>query len=236
MSENVSITGLSFKISRDLSLIYPGAYVGILVLKNLKSSSQSKIPVPIKQEIFASLQERFPDPAALKDHPVINAYATYYKQFKKSYHVLGQLQSVIFEKRSLPSGLPLVEAVFSAELKNMLLTAVHDLDAIQSPVKISVASGEELYTTLGGNEQRLKSKDMYIRDQAGILSSVIYGPDQRTRVTTATSSILVTVYAPEGIGSEAVAGHLNTIRDIYKTIAPKMKVVLQKIFPEHLKK
>lgn len=64
------------------------------------------------------------------------AYAAYYKKFKKSYHVLAQLESVIFNGRWLPNTAALVAAMCMAELKNMLLIAGHDLDKITLPVHV----------------------------------------------------------------------------------------------------
>lgn len=45
-----------------------------------------------------------------------------------------------------PSVAALVEAMFIAELKNLLLTAGHDLDAVELPLKLDIARGGERYT------------------------------------------------------------------------------------------
>jgi hypothetical protein len=39
----------------------------------------------------------------------------------------------------------LVEAMFIAEVKNMLLTAGHDLDAVQLPITLDVSKGDGRY-------------------------------------------------------------------------------------------
>lgn len=187
---------LEIEISREFSPIYPGSSVGVLVLDNVRVQSHNTNLDGIIRGIVLDLQKQFPNSIVLKEHPLIKAYSSYYKKFKKSYHVLGQMESTIFEKRPLPSGSALVETIFAAELRNILLTAIYDLDAIDLPLEISISSGEEIYTTLRGNEQRLKPGDMITRDQKNVVSSVIYGPDKRTCVKSSTKRVVVIVYAP----------------------------------------
>ena len=171
----------------------------------------------------------------LKNHPVIEAYSRYYKKFKKSYHVLGQLGSVLFENRPLPSGSALISTMFVAELKNMLLTALHDLDSVRPPVEIDVSTGNEVYTMLRGAEQRLKPGDMIMRDQEGIISSVIYGPDNRTLVTSTTSRVVFVVYAPEGIGKERIDRHFEDINNLILLFSPHYRQIQREIYPAGLK-
>ena len=133
------------EISQEFTKTYPGAAVGLLALENVVIQSGSSDLETAKREIILGLQKQFPDQNSLKEHVVIQAYSRYYKKFDKSYHVLGQLRSVILENRPLPSVSPLVEAIFAAELKNMLLTAFHDLEKITFPLTIGVSAGEETY-------------------------------------------------------------------------------------------
>lgn len=230
------IPGLKVEISRDFSVTYPGASVGILVLENINSQSQDENLDDIKREIILDLQKIFPDQNTLKEHPVIQAYSRYYKKFDKSYHVLGQLKSVIFEHRPLPVGSAIVEALFTAELKNMLLTAIHDLDSIKSPLEIGISTGEEIYTTLKGNEQRLKPGDMIVSDQDGVISSVIYGPDKRTCVTPSTLKVLMVVYAPDGIKRENIMSHFEDLENIVRITSPQFKETMKTVYPNDLKR
>jgi DNA/RNA-binding domain of Phe-tRNA-synthetase-like protein len=113
--------------------------------------------------------------------------------------------------------------MFVAELKNQLLTAGHDLAAVRPPVTVGVALGNERYTTLNGWDQILKAGDMFMADCEGVISSVLYGPDRRTRITPETSAVLFAVYAPAGIGETAVRQHLEDIRAGVLLIAPEAR-------------
>jgi DNA/RNA-binding domain of Phe-tRNA-synthetase-like protein len=71
---------------------------------------------------------------------------------------------------------------------------------------------------------------MLMADQAGVISSVLYGPDQRTQITPATRRVLFAVYAPAGIGEQAVVQHLQDIRDNVLTVSPTAQVELLRVF------
>ena len=57
-----------------------------------------------------------------------------------------------------------------------------------------------------------------------------YGPDQRTSITAATRNALFTVYAPEGIGPQAVQAHLQDLRDHILVISPQARVEVLQVF------
>jgi DNA/RNA-binding domain of Phe-tRNA-synthetase-like protein len=185
-----------------------------------------------KEELESQLRSRFSgyDRAALKALPVIQAYNAYYRRYKKTYHVQLQLESVAFKGKSIPQVAALVEAMFMAELKNLLLTAGHDWEALEMPVRLDVAEGSERYIRLNGQEQKLKAGDMMIADGQGVISSVLYGPDRRTRITSETRQVFFTVYAPPGVGREAVWEHLRDIEAHVLLVAPEAKVETMEVY------
>ena len=210
---------------------YPGAAVGVLALTGAANPAQHPALDARKAALEQSLRERYGglDRAALAQLPVLQAYAGYYKRFKKTYHIALQLESVVFKGKSLPNVAALVEAMFMAELDDLLLTAGHDLDTLALPLTLDVARGDETYTLLRGDEQTLKAGDMFIRDGEGVISSIIYGPDRRTQITPETQAVVFTVYAPPGVGADAVEAHLQTLQANVRLIAPEAKVALSAV-------
>jgi DNA/RNA-binding domain of Phe-tRNA-synthetase-like protein len=91
----------------------------------------------------------------------------------------------------------MLESKFSAELENLLLTAGHALGAVQGLVRLEAAQGNEIYQTLSGECKILKPGDIFMADELGVISSVLYGPDRRTRLVPGTQEGLFTVYAVE---------------------------------------
>ena len=76
----------------------------------------------------------------------------------------------------------------------------------------------------------LKSGDMMISDQTGVISSIIYGPDQRTQITPVTQNAIFTVYAPPGIAEQKVLEHLQHIKDNVMVFSPQAQVELLEVY------
>jgi DNA/RNA-binding domain of Phe-tRNA-synthetase-like protein len=205
---------------------YPGAHAGFLVMQDVANPAAHPELERRKQALEQHLRAQFAgqDRHALDNFGPIPAYTAYYKQFNKSYHVQGQLASIVFKGKSIPSVAALVEAMFMAEVKNGLLTAGHDFDRLQLPLTVGVAGGDESYTLLRGQVQALKADDMMMMDQVGVISSIMYGPDERTQITPTTRNVLFAVYAPSGIEAQAVQAHLGDIRDHVLVVSPAATV------------
>jgi DNA/RNA-binding domain of Phe-tRNA-synthetase-like protein len=211
---------------------YPGATVGILALRNVTNPERHPALEVRKTALEARLRARYAglDRAALKALPQIAAYTAYYKQFKKTYHLLLQLESVVFDGKPIPRVAALVEAMFMAELDDLLLTAGHDLALIELPLRLDAAAGGERFVNIAGQEHALKPGDMAIADAAGVLSSIVYGSDRRTMITPGTTQALFTTYAPAGIGTEAVRGHLEHIRENVALFAPQAETIALQMY------
>ncbi len=221
-----------FTVSEAWRTAYPGAAAGILAMQNVSNPARHPGLEKRKSDLEKELRERFAgqDRAALEALPIQQAYEAYYRRFKKTYHVLLQLESVALKGKSLPAVAALVEAMFMAELKNGLLTAGHDREALHIPIRLEVARGDERYVQLRGQEAALKPGDMFMADSQGIISSVLYGPDGRTQITPATRQVVFAVYAPPGIGKEAVEGHLMDIRDNVSLVSPSAEIETMEVY------
>ncbi len=215
-----------FQVSDDWKQAYPNAHAGVLVMRGAANPSHHAVLEHRKGALEEELRRRYAgqDRAALLRDPVLQAYDAYYKRFKKTYHIQLQLESILFKGKSIPSVAALVECMFMAEMDGLLLTAGHDLDVLRLPLMLDVATGEESYTLLRGESQTPKAGDMMISDQEGIISNIIYGPDQRTQITAGTRNAVFTIYAPPGISEEQVQPQLEAIRDNVLTIASEATV------------
>lgn len=205
---------------------YPGATAGILMMQGVSNSRESPALKERKVVLEKELRARYGhlNRGEMKALPPIDAYTAYYKRFKKTYHVLLQLESVAQKGKPIPQVAALVEAMFMAELSNQLLTAGHDLEKVRSPVTMDIASGGESYISLAGQRRALKPNDMLMRDADGVICSVIYGSDQRTQIHPDTNQVLFVVYAPPGVAEDAVVRHLGEIRDYALLVSPGAQV------------
>ena len=222
---------MNFMLGKRWQESYPQAVMGVLIIHGLSSTSPAVDLGAERTKLEIDLRRRFTgfDRTALKALPAIQAYDEYYNQFKKTYHLLLQLESVLGGK-SIPSGDALVSAMFMAELEDLLLTAGHDLDQISGSVRFDAAQGSENYERMNREIQTLKSGDLYSADDAGVLSSVIYGPDRRTRIQPATTAALFTTYGVPGIGSELVYAHLRRLHDLICKFSPGAEVIQLEVY------
>ena len=221
-----------FEVTPAWTSTYPEAYAGILVMRGVSNPPHHPALESKKAALEEQLRSQFAgqDRTAIASHPVLRAYGNYYRQFKKTYHIQLQLESIVLKGKSIPSVAVLVESMFMAEMQDLLLTAGHDLDVLQLPLVVDVANGTEHYTLLRGDEQTLKPGDMLIRDQSGVISSIIYGPDQRTQITPETRNVVFTAYAPPGIEEQTVRDHLLHIQENVMVFASQAQVELLNVY------
>ncbi len=151
-------------------------------------------------------------------------YVAYYRRFDKTYHVLLQLESVVLKERPIRARGTLVGAMFAAELTTGLLTAGLDADAVAGGIAVDVVAPGERYATLGGREVEAVLGDMAMRDDRGIVSSIVYGPDDRTKLGPATRSAVFTVYGPAGVGRAALDTHLALLEEHVRAVDPAATV------------
>lgn len=218
-------------ISEDLKELYPDAKFGMLVMKNVKNLHSDPKFGEIKASLQNELLNKYPNfnrKEFVKTEPVC-FYKNYYKKFKKTYPVQLELESVVLKGKSIPNVSTLVEAMFTAELKNLLLTAGHDLDKINFPLKLSLADGSESFTGISGKDQVLAKNDMMLSDGTSIISSILNGPDYRTRITDNTKNALFYTYIPYGISDAAILMHLKDISNYVSIFSPDAKVDFMKI-------
>ncbi len=149
-----------------------------------------------------------------------NAYSRYFKKFKKTYMVMLQLESVLFKGRGIPPAGPLVECMFLSELKTMVLSGVHDLGRIDGPLVVDLAQGGELYPGMHDKELHLAKDELCLRDETGIISGILSGPDAQTCVGTDTREAVYFAFGVEGVDGGVLLEQLRLIRAYLKTACP----------------
>jgi DNA/RNA-binding domain of Phe-tRNA-synthetase-like protein len=221
-----------FTVTENWKTTFPEALVGVLAMRGVTNPASHPDLQRHKMELVQELRSHYSgmDRSQLENLPVVKAYADYYKRFKKTYHVQLQLESILFKGKSIPSVAGLVEAMFMAEVKDQLLTAGHDLDSLQLPLRLEATRGDETYTLMRGEIQQVKAGDMMILDGKGIISNIIYGPDQRSQIKLSTRNVIYTTYAPAGIYKLAVEDHLRDIEHYVRLFSPQAQNELLQVF------
>ena len=217
-------------VSEEWKRAFPNAGVGLMTLSGVTNPERCAALDQKKRLLEEEIRSRFPNRRSVAEYEPVQAYNAYYKRFGQTYHVQHQLESVGFKGKSLPAVAALVEAMFMAELKNGLLTAGHDWQSLQLPLQLRVADGRQEYGLINGKTQATKLGDMMIADADGVISSIVHGPDWRTRITADTTQTLFVVYAPAGIAKTAVNRHFDDIFSFVRLVAPTANMERQDFY------
>jgi DNA/RNA-binding domain of Phe-tRNA-synthetase-like protein len=219
-------------ISENWRSSHPGAAAAFMAMRNTEQHPRSAPFEAKRAELEKQLRERYHgmNRKDLLQIPEFAAYSTYYKQFKKTYHLLLQIESITQKNKSIPKTVPLVQAMFMAESNNLLLTAGHDLDQIQGQIKLDSAQGDEVYALLRGEEVTCKPGDMVTADFQGVFCSIIYGQDFRTQITSGTHNVLYVIYVPPGIETERIEFHLQDLETNVRLAFPNAQTTFREVF------
>jgi DNA/RNA-binding domain of Phe-tRNA-synthetase-like protein len=227
------LSALQVNVSDAWRATFPEARMGLLLIEGVTNGAPPPALEAQARQIEAELRQRFGhmDRATLAALPSIEPYQRHYKAFGQNYHVLRQVESVAVRQNALSSASALVLAMFAAEVHSQLLTAGHDLESLQPPVTLDVSQAGEKFVGLGGKEHLLRAGDMLMRDKMGIISAVIYGPDERTRLRDDTRRALFTTYAPPGISGSQVQAHLQELARLIGLFVPEAEVEVRLVDP-----
>lgn len=204
---------LSIVATEQWRAAHPAAAIGLLELSNLDNNRPAPPLDDRKREAEARLRERYAG-FSRRDFttlPVMAAYVAYYKRFDKTYHVLQQVESIASKGKRLPDVSPLVDANFVAEVETLVLTAGHDVQKLRGDVVIDASSDGDQLTQMGGASRTMRSGDMVMRDADGVCCSILYGQDNRSPISAATTHALYVAYAPAGVPAETVESHLRAV-------------------------
>lgn len=186
---------------------FPDLKIGFIIVSNVENKEFDENLELKKKEIEEFIKNNYQN---YKEIEIIKKYSEFYKKFEKTYPIEFQIKSIL-NGRGFPKVSCVVEAMFMAELKNCFLTAGHDLDKIEGNLFTDITVGSENYVNISGKEISLKKDDIITKDNSGIISSVLYGPDKRTMITKDTKNYLFFSYFPYGEEEEKIKNHFMDI-------------------------
>jgi DNA/RNA-binding domain of Phe-tRNA-synthetase-like protein len=195
------------ELKPELKTLYPRAMFGSLTVKNLPNRKRHEALEGRKRLLENEIREAYPD---VDEDSTIQSYNTYFGRWGRTYPIEFQIETVK-KGGGLPQVSVLVDSMFLAELKNRILTSGHDLDKIEGGLLFDVSDEGERYLKLNGKEQMLKGNDVVLRDEKGVLASILYGPARRTSIAHDTRNALYFAWCPYGMEEETIMTHLGDI-------------------------
>ena len=203
-----------FSVRPEVKIFYPTATFGSITINKQQNMKTHPDIEQAKHLIEKKIRETYPDP---EEDPIVQSYAGYFDKWGKTYPIEFQINS-IKKGRTFPQVSTHVDCMFMAELENRILTSGHDRDAIQGRLVYDLADEGEEYVKLNGKKQVLVKNDVILKDDDGVLASVLFGPATRTSIKMETVNPLYFAWCPVGIDQKTVDEHLSTIIKFSKIV------------------
>jgi DNA/RNA-binding domain of Phe-tRNA-synthetase-like protein len=197
------------ELTSELRIAYPKAVFGSLVIRNVANRKKHEALEKRKNELEKIIRDTFVEPII---DDTIQSYDSYFKKWGKTYPIKYQIRT-IRKGVSFPQVSVLVDSMFLAELKSKYLTSGHDLKALKGDLTFDITKEGERYLKLNRKEQTLKMNDIILKDEKGILASILYGPALRTSITSHTENALYFAWSPYGLKEHQIISHLKDIQD-----------------------
>jgi DNA/RNA-binding domain of Phe-tRNA-synthetase-like protein len=198
---------MKINLTESLKEKYPVSIFGNLIIRNVPNRKRNETLEERKRNLESEIKENY---AEVDKDTMIHYYNTYFQMWKKTYPIAYQINTVK-SGRKFPLVSVLVDCMFIAELKNRILTSGHDLDEIKGDLTFDISQGGEQYLKLNGQKQKLKKNDVVLKDNEGILASILYGPARRTSISLKTKNTLFFAWCPYTMDEEIIRSHLNEI-------------------------
>ena len=217
---------LSISATDEWRTSHPGAIIGLLELSGLENAGASGGLIARKRELEARLRERYKGFSRREflSLPVLAAYDRYYARFNKTFHLQLQLESIVLKGKNLPDVSPAVDANFMAEVETLVLTAAHDVAKLRGAIALDVSREGDRMTQMNGSAKAIRAGDMIMRDAEGICCSILYGQDDRSPISSATTRVFYVAYAPAGVPAEAVEDQLRRVEENIRLFSPEANV------------
>lgn len=155
-----------------------------------------------------------------------NPYFRYFKKFKKSYPVMMQLESYLLKGRPFPSGNPINEIAFLAELKTQILLGSHDIDKIEGDMVLFCGTEKTDFPGMRGEPIHIYPGDVSARDDRDIILSMIAGADDRTYITEDSRNIAYIFFATDKTPDTQFDQMAALLDGYIHTLAPAAEVQL----------
>jgi len=196
---------MKVELKPELKISYPEAVFGSIIVMDVPNRNRHEALEERKREVEKKIREM-----DVAEDSTIQSYNAYFKRWGKTYPIEFQIKTIKGGGK-FPQVSVLVDSMFVAELNNRILTSGHDLHAIQGDLTFVVSEGGERYLMLSGKEQGLKKNDVVLKDEDGILGSILYGPARRTSITPETRNVLYFAWCPYGMDDKLIRAHLDDI-------------------------
>lgn len=123
----------------------------------------------------------------------------------------GQIEMV--RSKGLPSGNVLVQALLLSETSTGLLMGAQDASSVRGTLVCDRAKAGESFRGMR-REVRCRPDEIVLRDEEGIIASLLQGPDHRTRLTPETKDVVFFIFSVPGITAADIQEGTEAVRSL----------------------
>jgi DNA/RNA-binding domain of Phe-tRNA-synthetase-like protein len=108
----------------------------------------------------------------------------------------------ILLNKGLPRVSPIVDAYNIASVKTLLTFSAFDLAKINPPLSVRFSREGEAVVLIGNRKKKLTGKELVLTDSAKVLCVYVHGDVDETKVTDATTDVLLVAYGIPGLSHD----------------------------------
>ncbi|MDF2955171.1 MAG: B3/B4 domain [Candidatus Alkanophagales archaeon MCA70_species_2] len=187
--------------------------VGVAEIKGVTQDNESRkrIDAELRRvEVWA--RQQF-DLKGVKDAGKIRAQRDFFWRMgvdpTKSRPAAEALLRRVLAGKSLPRILPVVDAYNIASVRLLMTFSAFDAQKVKGELRVRFAEDGEEVTLIGGRKKKLSRRAVVLTDDEKILCVYAHGDVEATRVTDATTDVLLVAYGVPGMPAEEVARDLR---------------------------
>lgn len=114
----------------------------------------------------------------------------------------------ILLNKGLPRVSPIVDAYNLASVKTLLTFSAFDMATINSPLSVRFSRAGEEVVLIGQRKKKLTGKELVLTDSMKVLCVYVHGDVDETKVTAATTDVLLVAYGIPGMSRDELKAGL----------------------------
>ncbi|SHJ30468.1 B3/B4 domain-containing protein (DNA/RNA-binding domain of Phe-tRNA-synthetase) [Geosporobacter subterraneus DSM 17957] len=191
-----------FIVEDDFWKLFPKAQIGIIIARDINNHKNAVNYEPLIEKAGQEALKQIGD-IELAKHPAIAVWREAYKNFRAPKQNRSSIEALIrrvYNGKSIGSINPLVDIYNIISLQYLLPCGGEDLESVQGDMRLTAASGDELFVPLGQteNDPPNPGEIIYRDDAGGICRCWNWREADRTKLTENTREAILVIECIDG--------------------------------------
>jgi DNA/RNA-binding domain of Phe-tRNA-synthetase-like protein len=202
------MAGPLFRVESAFAALFPNCVIGTVVVGGIDNDRHGAGCAALLEHEARSAAERLRE-ADIATHPAVAPWREGYRSFGvKPAKFRSSIENLLRSARvdTIRSINPLVDLYNAVSLRYMLPCGGEDLDAVQGPIVLTRAVGDEHFVPLGSTEEQPPQPgEVIYRDEVGVICRCWnWREADRTKLTASTTDAFLCIEGIPPVGSREV--------------------------------